>query len=245
MKIRIFALVAFTYSCSAHAYFQLDFLKNKNSAKAASQWTLADWLAQKSKAKLADQWLALNRATGNLLEVNASGGYNDFKIKTGGASADVKGNSQTYQLDLYISILNLMGEYEKTNGDVESYAGAAGLRLLGASSQTTNLVVRGGLRQQRDLGTGEEYKNTFAEAQAQLYVLSEFGLQGRYRHYFPDDSNLGNRLEGSRATAGAFVELGFLRFFANYFQEPTQISAAGVTTNKQRDGIEYGAKFMF
>ncbi len=240
------ALVFLTILASpAHAYFQMDFLKNKNTAKATSQWTLADWLQQKSKSRLADQWLAMNRAQGNLFEINLAGGHNEYKVKTGPLSAAVDHNSQSYQLDLYISILNLSGEYEKTDNDLESYSGAAGLRLLGSSSQTTNLIARYGLRQLRDLNSQEEWKNTFAEAQLQLYVISAFGLQGKYRHYFPDDSNRGNKLEGHRVTAGAFLEFGLLRFFGNYYQEPMEETAAGVVTKEERTGYEYGMKLFF
>ncbi len=252
MKLIIFLVFA-SYSVSAAANFQMDFLKSKNSAaKSSSRWTVADWVTQKSKASLADQWLALNRSAGNLAEINLAGGYNQFKVKTGNAAVAVDHTSQSYQLDFYLSILNLMGEYEKTDDNLESYSGAAGLRLLGSSSQTTNLVARYGLRQLRDLDSREEWKNTFAEAQAQLYLINAFGLQGKYRHYFPDESNLGNKLEGHRVTAGAFLEVGILRLFGNYYQEPMRSTAtgsgagaAGAVTKEDRTGFEYGARLFF
>jgi len=233
------------FSFSARAYFQMDFLKNKNSTKATSQWTLADWLQQKNKAKLADQWLAMNRAAGPLLELNLAGGWNRYKVKTSGASATVEHDSQSYQLDTYFSIFNVMGEYEKTDDSLESYAGAVGLRLLGASSQTTNLVARYGLRQRTDLGTGEVWKNTFAEGQLQLYLVSAFGLQGKYRYFFPHDSSRGNRLAGHRATAGAFLEFGLARLFANFFQEPMESTSGGAVSERDSRGLEYGLKLFF
>jgi hypothetical protein len=244
MKTLLFIL--FFASLNAHAYFQMDFLKNKNSAKASSRWTLADWLQQKSKARLADQWLAANRAAGQLVEVNLGGGYNQYEVKTGAASAAVDHHSQSYQLDTYISFFNLMGEYEKTDNDKESMAGAAGLRLLGSSSQTTNLVARYGIRQLKDTVTDEVWKNNFAEGQLQLYVISAFGLQGKYRYYFPHDSSSGNKLAGHRVTAGAFLEFGLLRLFGDYYQEPMELTPAGGAAVKQdRTGFEYGIKLFF
>ena len=225
------------YSLPASAYFQMDFLKNKNSAKASSRWTLADWLSQKSKAQLADQWLALNRSA-NIFETVMSGGYNDYTVKADGATAKVKRHSQSYQLDTYISIFNLMGEYEKTDDDLESYGGAAGLRLLGNSSQTTNLVARYGWRKLRDLESQEEWENQFAEGALQVYLIQAFGITGKYRHYFPNKSNRGNNFEGYRATAGAFLEFGVFRFFGNYYKEP-------IKEKSTREGLEYGLKLMF
>lgn len=240
----VFSLIF--YSLSASAYFQMDMLKGKKTNKENSQWTLADWLAQKNKMALADQWLALN-SSANWFDLTLSGAHNEFKLKSTDASGTVtnsKTKGQSYQLDAYFSIFNLYGEYEVNNDQKESYAGAAGLRLFGTSSQTTNLVVRYGLRSLTS-SANEKWQNQFAEAQLQLYLLKQFGLQGKYRHYFPDDSNLGNRLEGHRLTAGAFIELLIFRIYGDYYQEPMERSSSGAVTKEQRDGMEYGVRLFF
>lgn len=241
----IFAmLLAFT-TFAANANFQSDLLKAKVGNRVSSQWTLADWLAQKNKMALADQWLALNRSA-NIFDVSLSGGLQDFKLETKNASGTVSadGKSQNYQMDLYISIFNLYGEYEKTDSNLESFAGAAGLRVFGTSSQTTSLILRYGFRDQHHLKTLEKWQNQFAEGVLQLYVIQQFGLQGKYRHYFPDTSKQGNKLEGHRVTAGAFLEFGIFRLYGDFYQEPIEKTNAGVATKENRNGLEYGLRLM-
>jgi len=244
---RIALLLLVFHSFQAAAYFQMDFMKAKAANRASSQWTLADWLAQKNKMRLADHWLAMNRSA-SIFELNPSGGYNKFQIKTtdaAGVTTTVDRHAQSYQLDMYISLLNLMGEFEKTDNHIEAYGGALGLRLLGTSSQTTNLILRYGWRRLRHLTTQEDWENQFAEGQLQLYLVSVFGLQSKYRHYFPNTSNKGNKLEGRRLTAGAFVELAIFRLYADYYQEPLEKTSAGIVSQEEREGFEYGLKLFF
>lgn len=236
----------FAFAFQAHAYFQMDFMKNKAANRASSRWTLGDWLAQKNKNALADHWLAMNRSA-NIFETNLSGGINNYKLKTssGAATTSTNHDSQAYQLDFYISLFNITGEYEKTDNDIEAYGGALGLRLFGNSSQTTNLVARYGLRKLQNLDSQESWDNQYAEGQLQLYIVSFFGLTGKYRYYFPDESKLGNKLEGSRSTAGAFLEFGILRLYGEAYQEPMVATMSGVKVNQKREGFEYGAKLFF
>ncbi len=228
------------FSFNASANFQMDMLKAKNTNKVNSRWTLADWLAQKNKMALADQWLALHRSA-NLFDVMVSGGVGDFKIK----STNKTGKDQSYRLDAYLSIFNLYGEYEKRDDDIESYGGAVGLRLFGTSSQTTNLTLRYGLRHLSNFATHENWDNPFAEGQLQIYLIQYLGIQGKYRHYFPDESNLGNKLQGHRVTAGAFLEALIFRLYADYYQEPMELTSAGAVSKESRTGMEYGLKLFF
>lgn len=224
------------FSSTAHANFQMDFMKAKASAKSATRWTLSDWLAQKNKSRLADQWLAANRAADTAFELNLGGGLEVFGDR----------QAQIYQLDTYISFFNLFGEYEKTDDDKETFAGGAGFRLLGASSQTTNLIARYGLREWRNSSTKEISKNDFLEGQLQLYVFDFFGLLSCYRYLFPHASSQNNRMAGYRVTAGAFLEFGMLRLYANYFREPNESSDSnGAVTKTQNEGVEYGLKLFF
>lgn len=246
----IVVVLAFS-SLPAHAYFQMDLMKGKVSNKQATQWTLADWLTQKNKMALLDQWLAMNRSA-NWFELNLSGEKGKLKLKDTDAAAvetTVDQDSQVYSADIYLSIFNLNGEYEKTETDTnqsENYGGALGLRLFGTSSQTTTLTARYGIYKHHNLTTLEEWQNQYAEGQLQLYVIQFFGLQGTYRHYFPHDSNQGNELSGYKATAGAFVEFFIFRVYANAIQEPIKYTAAdGTVTKQDRSGIEGGVKLFF
>lgn len=246
MRLRLFIFALAVYSQASSAYFQMDFLKAKSSGKASSQFTLADWLGQKGKASLADQWLALNRAGGGWFEFNPSAAHQSYKVKTTDASGTVSAtkDSQKYTADMYLSILNLYGEYEKSSDGIEEYGGAAGLRLFGTSSQSTFIVARYGFLHRQNLVTQERWDNPYVEGQLQLYIIPQFGLNGQYRYFFPRESNQGTRLEGHRVTAGAFVEMGILRVFANYYQQPLKLGAGG-SVQEDREGYEAGARFYF
>lgn len=234
-------------SSSALAYFQMDLLKGR-SGRAESQWTLAGWLSQKESMRFADQWLAANRQDANLFELDLSGGSTSYEVKTTNASgvqATADESAQSYGLNLYIWLLNLYGEYEKTSNNREAFGGAAGLRLFGAHSQTTSLVARYGYRKTHDFFRHEIWENQYIEGLLQLYLISQFGVQGTYRYYLPSESNLGNELSGHRVRGGVFFEFGILRIFADYFQEPIEISASGATTKEERSGYDFGAKLYF
>lgn len=235
---------------TANAYFQMDLLKGKKTNKEATQWTLADWLTQKNKMSLLDQWLAMNRSA-NWFELNLSTTRGRLKLKneTGGVTTTINEDHEAYHADMYISFINLNGEYEKHDGEnnkSENYGGALGIRLLGTSSQTTNLTLRYGWRKFRDITAQEEFENQYAEGHLQLYLISKLGLQGSYRHYFPNKSNLGTEMKGYRATAGAFVEFLIFRVYGNAYQEPIERTAAdGTVTKSDRSGVEGGVKLFF
>lgn len=236
-------LILLGFCFESHAFFQMDLLKSKNSTASTSRWTLADWLSQKSKIRLADQWLAANRSKSSF-EFNPSAAHSRYTIRSQdtSGSASVTSDSQVYRLDTNISILNLTGEYEKSSLNLEEYGGAAGLRFLGDGSRSTGLVGRYGWRRRQDLTTQERWDNQYAEGQLQLYIISAFGLNGQYRHYFPSTSNLGNRLEGHKLTAGAFIELGVFRLYANYVKEPLTFKNGAAETKQSREGYDAGLK---
>lgn len=220
----------------------------KRAQKEATQWTLLDWLGQKNKMSLADQWLAMNR-TASFFEMNAAGAHSKFTIKNTdalGVKTERESDSAVYHLDLYFSIFNLYGEYEKWSDHRESWGGAAGLRLFGTSSQTTAFLARYGWRKLTKLDTQEVWENLFVEGDLQLYFVRFFGVHGRYRKVMPAKSNLGNTLEGTRATGGAFIEFREFRIYGDYFQEPMEFKDAnGVKTKEERSGYEVGLKLYF
>lgn len=231
----------------AAAYFQMDLMGSKNSPpKEAVQWTLADWLTQKSRMSLMDTWLALHRQV-KWLEVIPVAGHTRYTLtrKDASGSASVSQDSQAYGLNIYLGPVSLAGEYERTSTDVESYGGAGGLRLLGLSAQSTSLEGRFGWRRRQDLRAGEIWENQYAEGELQLYIVRWFGIDGRYRYYFPSTSNLGTRLQGHSVQGGAFFELGLARLYANAFQEPMELSSGGNVTKESRDGYQAGVKLYF
>jgi hypothetical protein len=245
-KYLIIILASFPIAASAN--FQTDLLRAKRGRNGGvdAQWTLADWLSQKNKASLMNQWLALHSSS-DWFEMNVSGASQQFKFKSdnGTTSSSTNQTGQTYTTDINFSIFNLNGEYQKTNDDKESYGGAAGLRLLGGSAQSTSLTARYGWRRLSDLKTQERWENQYAEGVLQLYIVQEFGVNGTYRYYFPATSNQGSRLEGHKVTAGVFFEFFIFRVSADYFQEPLQLSKDGVITRQSSEGFQGGVKLFF
>lgn len=243
-------LLALVFSCTAaHARpnFQAQLLQGKKGKTDDHvQWTLADWLTQKNKISLMDQWLAMHMGA-RWFEFSASGASQELTIRTttGATTATNTAKGQIYTANIQLSILNLNGEYQKTDDDREAYGGAAGLRLLGSSLQGTNLIARYGWRRTIDLKAPEHWDNQYAEGSLQIYILQAIGIRGEYRYYFPADSDLGNRMQGHRVTAGAFLEFIIFRIHADYFQEPMQISTNGTVTSRAGEGFQGGLSLYF
>ena len=244
LTISMIALALFTTQ-PAMAITQ-DLFKSRTSGGQTTQWTLVDWMRQKNAMSLMNQWLVLNSSS-PLFDISASASGQRYKLKSesGSLSSSQTQNSQTYNLDMYISIFGIHGEYEKTDNQRESYGGSAGFRLLGSSSRSTFLAVHYGIRVLNDLDNLEKWQNQFAQGELQLYIVQSFGLTAKYRHYFPADSNRGNRLEGHRATAGLFFDVLIFRIYGNYFQEPMTITSSGVQSTEDRTGYDYGIRLFF
>jgi hypothetical protein len=212
------------------------------------QWTLADWLAQKNRMALMDQWLALHRSSG-WFEADlggTQGRYGLVSVDAEGAAAKVSHDRITSELNLNALIFNLHGEYERTGANEQAYGGAAGIRLLGTTPQTTSLLARYGWRRFHNQTTAEHWDNLYAEGELQLYIFRWLGLKGNYRHYFPATSNFGQRLAGHRATGEVFFEFSIFRLFADYWVEPvTLTSSEGSSVSQTREGYQGGLRLFF
>ncbi len=240
-------LLFLLWEVSAAAYFQEEIMSQKISARQEKQWNVLDWLTQKKQIALWDAWLATHNSS-NLFDFTLSGGYfkYDLSIKPPGASeSKTRFTAKNGSLDMYFTILNIYGEYEKAGDSRESFGGAAGLRLLGTSSQDTSLVARYGWRRYRDLTTQEQWDSRYVDGLMQIYLFKYFGIDGSYRYYFPQASNKNNRWVGSRSTGGVFIEALFLRIYAQAVYEPVNITVDGAVTQETRRGGEVGVRMLF
>lgn len=246
--MRYLAILLLSWPAWGAPHFQAKMLEGKRVQKEAAQWNIGDWLTQKNKIAFWDHWLAMNRQA-TIYENILSASHSRYELQTTDASGVVTrrdGDSANYSLDFYVTIFNLFGEYEKTSHNQEAFGGGIGLRLFGTSSQSTTLTARTGWRKSTDFSTHEAWENTFAEGALQLYLMKFMGIHGKYRMIFPAESNLGNKLEGSRATGGVFFETMVFRVFADYYQEPLRYKdASGVITKKQREGYDAGIRLYF
>lgn len=247
MHLRLFFVLLMLWGTHAQAqYFQLDLMKNRQGNKESSRWTVVDWLSQRQKIQLWDQWLAMNRSA-NWFEMQVSASEFDYTLKSenGTATTEITDKSQSYSLDLWISLIGLRGEYEIRADDYESRSAMVNLRLIGSSLQSTHFILRGGVQTLENTATQEKWENPFASGSLKLYFLDFIGLFGEYRHFFKSDSNQGRQLVGSRTRAGAFVEYGILQVTGSYWEEPSEITGATGTTQEKRTGTEVGVAFLF
>ncbi len=245
--VLLVSLFAFSSLSFAQGYPSL-FSSQRQVNKESTRWTIADYMTQKQRVGMSDMWLAANRSA-NFFEMYLSGGPVSYDLNStvGGVTTTTSQNSQSYQVAMYVSIFGLQAEYEKTNHKLTSSAGSLALRLLGMSNQSTNFTVKYGLRNTTDESVipARQWSNQFAEGELTLYVVDFFGIKGQYRHYFPDKSDTGIDLRGNRATAGVFIDIGFIRLYGDFFQEEMEQVNAGTVTTNEREGIEYGARLYF
>lgn len=221
------------------------FTTRKQGGKEQSKWTIVDFLAQKKKIQLMDMWLAMNTSA-SMFEFSLGGGpvSYDYTTRTNGSVTTTHQTSQRYHMNGYVSIFGIEAEYEDTNQKLRNYSAAIGIRLLGNSNQTTRLTAKYGIQKRVDESASPEeiWQNQFAEGSLQLYVIDFFGLHGDYRYYFPDKSTSGNDLSGTKATAGAFIEIGMFRIYGDGFQEKMKYKTSTTTTDRDRVGYEYGVQ---
>lgn len=248
--MRSFVVIVFliTGSPAFAQKFQGPLSSQAQGNRESSRWTIADWLTQKGNMRFMDQWLTLNRSA-NLFEMYLGGGPVSYthRTTTAGVTTTASQDSIAYQIAMYVSIFGLQAEYEKTDHDLTAAAGSLAVRLIGATHQGTNLTLKYGLRKLTDesVTPAAEWSNQFAEGDMTVYIVKMFGVKAQYRHYFPDTADNGVDLRGSRATAGAFVDIGLLRLYGDYFQEKMDADNAGTVTTKEREGWEYGARLYF
>jgi hypothetical protein len=248
IRFSVLFLICFCHLSLAQSRFQGGFSTQKQGNKTQSRWTIADYLLQKKSVQLMDHWLALN-SSANLFEVFIGGGplTYTYKSTTGGVTTSQSKTSQSYRLATYISIFGIEADYEQTDHDIITYSGAVALRLLGTSNQATHLTAKYGMQKRIDESSTphEEWSNQFAEGTLNVYLVEFLGIQGTYRYYFPDESSIGTDLKGNRTSAGAFIDIGLLRLYGEYFQEKLNYDSGTNITEREREGWEYGARFYF
>lgn len=242
----MFLLLVLPLSAQA---FDFSYSGSRQGDKTQTRWTITDYLAQKNRVQLMDNWLSMNRSS-NTFEIYFGGGpvsYTQTESTGSGGTTRRTELSQNYRLAMYAWIFGLEGEYQKSNLDYEAWSAAVALRLLGTSNQNTNLTVKYGIQETKDLSVtpAEVWTNQFAEASLSLYIIDFVGLSGLYRYYLPDQSSSGIDLSGTRTSAGIFLEYGVFRAYADYIQERFEYNNAGSVTQKNRDGLEYGVRFYF
>jgi hypothetical protein len=249
MGSRLLLAIGLLFTVQAHAYFQQELMNGKVEKavqRQENQWNIYDWLAQKKSIALMDKWLALHTSV-NTFDLTLSGGLSRWRFKSSEAEDGSINtlNSQIHSAEMFITMFDFYAEYEMMENNRQHYGGALGVRVFGASSQDSSLVLRWGWRRYRDFNLDENWENQFAEATAQIYLFSFLGVDGSYRHYLPDTSAQHRRLEGSRGAVGGFIDFLFFRLYGRAFDEPIEIRDGATKIKEERYGAEGGLKLLF
>lgn len=227
----------------------------KQEEKKRSRWSLADWLALKQKNQLMDLWLAKNSHSSPyefFLDVRSTS-YSRLASVDGqptGGAIDSESSHKNYGATLaaYAGIAGLRAHYAGDSENRSVWAGSFNLRLFGRALQDTHINLAYGLRGMT-LNTGqagETFQNQFGSVSLNLYLTKYFGLEGSYQRILPAQSDLDRSVEGEEASAGAFIDFGFVRVFGEWNQEFLRYDGGGqADASEVRHGFGGGLRLFF
>ncbi len=225
-------------------------MQRRAEQREASRWTLQEWLDTRDRNRMMDLWLAFNSSSPYEAMFGAA-----YKTSTAQINTPTSENSYVSSdgyVTAHASLVGLTFEYE--NNQQEKYQdvnGMLNLRLFGTSIQSTYLAVHYGQRTRTLSSTVPDsaYKNQFAQVSLQLYLMKYFGIDGSYRHYFPNtETKLNQEIRGNLSEVGAFIDFKAVRVFGSWYQD-LEISKSTLTpfdeTITYRQGTKAGLKLYF
>lgn len=241
--IIFFILIQMAYSQGLEGVYTL--VVQKQAQKAQTRWTLTDWLGTKKKMALMDQWLALNTSA-HIFEMYFGGGERHYDLSQATSPEKIEHLSKNYYGAFYVSIFGLEYKRDKSIGFFKQDEIQFNLRVLGTSTQVTNLTFHYGQRKLKDDRYGIFEQNYFGGV-ANLYLLSFFGLEGLYRTYNNANGSDGRySTKGRRVEYGAFLEVFFFRFYINLFREKIRLQSFSLGDDEElREGVDLGGRIHF
>ena len=244
LSVFIFAFSALLAASRGYAYTSFtEGLFKKQQEKASARWTLADWLSQKKTFLAMDQWLALNRSK-DLFEFNLEGGKSRYDLTVNG----LKTEQEIDRLSgiFYWSIFGIQYIWEESDERWKKESGQLNLRLLGTSSQSTNLTGFYGASKWKFSAPAKELEQNYYGGRLTIYILSFFGIDGEYRKSLKAKDESGTSHENERIDYGAFIDVLFVRLYAAAFtEEVVNKDENGIRSESERDGFEAGVKLYF
>lgn len=193
-----------------------------------------------------DTWLSMNSPSP--YEFMLGGSYNSFQTQVQDSGAISSHISYAGELAAYAQFIGIQGEYE--NNTEEGYndlAGILNIRLLGNSIQNTAFTIHYGQRTREQSGAAGRLTQQFGQVSLQVYLTKYFGVDGKYRHFLPTNTEPLGDVEGNVSEAGLFLDFKALRVFGTWYKESqkTKIPAATIDTVTERAGIRSGIKIFF
>ena len=218
----------------------------RQAERAQSRWTLGEWLRTKKVMASQDAWLAAHT---NKIPLDAALG-----VGVGpGPRLDVG-------LEINLAWLGLQARYNSPQSFLESSLGNRSAlsientqvllqaRLLGNNPQNTALILRG-LYESDNVISSDRWRGPYigygAGGELQVYWAQWLGVRGEYLHRF-NRENIGARslkLGGPSWLAGAFLELGALRFEGGYRHRALKFSGQG-TRELTEQGLYFNTRLF-
>jgi hypothetical protein len=196
------------------------FVVKKQEDKKKTRWSLDEWLKTRDNMRLQDIWLSMHSPSP--YEFYLGG---DLQMTTG------LQNHRGY-FAAYAAIFGLGAEWESVYKRVN---GLFYLRLMGHHYQGTNLTLHGGYRMQT---TPDAIRGPFAGLGLTIYFIKFFGIEGVYRHYFPNSESTGLETYVSNYfEAGPFIDFSFIRVYGGMLKE--------VGGFQDRSAFNAGVKLFF
>ncbi len=207
----------------------------KQEKKAEGRWSLSQWLEQRDRMRLMDLWLALHSPSP--YEVYFGGEYQFGKAD---GSVGYNANATKLFAAAYARIFGLEAQVQTR---LSEWMALFHLRVFGYHDQATNITFEGGVRSRKD---PTSYTNPLAGLSVTFYLFKNFGIGGRYRHFFGQMQNDAGIAEtGNRFEFEAFVDFNFVRVYGQYFSELLDRTAGAGSSTRDRDGIALGTKIYF
>lgn len=228
--ILLFLLLTSTYAIEGVYKVVIE----KQQAKAQSRWSLGEWLATKQRIALMDQWLALNTEK-NLFEMVLD--HRKFNFEPSISGEKVEKVSSLYKGKFYITILGFEWEsdYNSYQNKFEKYN--LSLRLFGTSQQSTHFNFLYGQKKVNS-ETLESIEPKFFGFDGDIYLFSFLGASGSFEKLLEEQSN-GVKLTGEASSVGGFIEIFFLRFYAEKRIEKYYYRGSSHST-VEKDGTTIG-----
>lgn len=181
----------------------------KQQQKAQSRWSLGDWLATKQRIALMDQWLALNTEK-NLFEMVLD--HRKFTFEPTINSTKIEKVSSLYKAKFFITILGFEWEQDHNSYINSTQRYNLSLRFFGTSQQSTHFNFLYG-KKKIESDTLSNFEPNFFGFDGDIYLFSFLGASGSFEKLSEESVN-GVKLTGESSSYGAFIEIFFLRFYA-------------------------------
>ena len=223
----------------------IDFTE-RAAKREQTRWSLTEWLAMKERNRLMDSWLAMNSPSPFEFMVGAS--HDAGKTELLGSNTQTSYTSYAGEFSAYAQLIGISAEHENNTAvGLNDLSGMINLRLLGNSIQNTSLTIHYGQRTRNQADLTERLVQEFAQASLQVYLTKYFGIDGKYRHYMPVNTNSDGEINGNLSEAGVFIDFKALRIFGSWYKESQKkkIPATSDESITDRTGIKSGIKIFF